>query len=127
MNSSKEPLLDQTPREGDFIQMSVNIPPTMQEPGLFGKNSAFVKITTVDHANHRAAWCTEGIPRFLLRTERWQALSVDEASGRTKYETIEVFAGLLAYFVKFFVGKNLALGFKAAADCLKKRAEEPSP
>ncbi|KAF8797601.1 hypothetical protein BYT27DRAFT_7204409 [Phlegmacium glaucopus] len=127
MNASKEPLLDQTPREGDFIQMSVHIPPTMQEPGLFGRGSAFVKITTIDHANHRAAWCTEGIPRFLLHTERWQALSVDEVTGKTKYETIEVFGGLFGYFVKFFVGKNLALGFKAGADCLKKCAEEASP
>jgi len=124
VNSSNEPLEDQTPREGNFLQVSVNLPPTMEEPGLFGKGSAFTKITTLDHTNHRVAWCTEGLPKFLLHTERWQALSVDVATGRTKYENIEVFGGILAYFVKFFVGKNLALGFKAAADCLKQCAEE---
>jgi len=127
VNSSKEPLSDQTPREGALIKMSVHIPPTMEKPGLFGKNSAFVKITTIDHVNHRAAWCTEGLPKFLLRTERWQALGVDVATGTTKYETIEVFGGILAYFIKFFIAKNLALSFKAAADTLKKYAEDSSP
>ena len=124
VNASKETLADQTPFEGSFIQINVNIPPTMEEPGWFGKSSAFAKVTSIDHINHRVAWVVE---RFLLRTERWQALSVDEATGRTKYETIEVFGGFLAYFVKFFVGKNLALGFQAYADCLKKCAEGSSP
>ena len=98
----------------------------MEEPGFFGRSSVFVKVTTLDHTNHRVAWCAEGLPKFLLRTERWQALSVDEVSGRTKYETIEVFGGFLAYFVKFFVGEKLALGFQAIADCLKKCAEASS-
>ena len=126
MNASKETLVDQTPFEGTFLQINVNLPPTMEEPGFFGKSSAFVKVTTIDHTNHRAAWSSEGLPKFLLYTDRWQALSVDEATGRTKYETIEVFGGLLAYFVKFFVGKNLALAFQASADCLKKCAEGSS-
>lgn len=99
----------------------------MEEPGFFAKSSAFAKMTTIDHINHRAAWSFEGLWKFLLHTERWQALSVDEATGKTKYETIEVFGGFLAYFIKFFVGKNLALGFQASADCLKKCAEESSP
>ena len=126
VNASKEALVDQTPHEGSFLHLKVNLPPTMEEPGLFGKSSAFVKVTTMDHTNHRAAWSSEGLPNFMLYTERWQALSVDEATGRTKYETIEVFGGFLAYFVKLFVGKNLALGFQASADCLKKCAEGSS-
>ena len=126
MNSSKETLADQTAREGSFLQIEVNLPPTMEEPGLFGKGSTLVKITTIDHINHRAAWSAEGYWKFLLHTERWQALSVDQATGKTRYETIEVFGGFLAYFVKFFVGKNLALGFQATADCLKRCAEESS-
>ena len=125
MNSSKDALADQTPREGSYLRIEVNLPPTMEEPGFFRKGFAFVKITALDHISHRAAWSSEGW-KFLLHTERWQALSVDEATGRTKYETIEVFGGLLAYFIKFFVGKNLILGFRAAADCLKKCAEESS-
>ena len=125
MNASKESLVDQTPHEGSFLHIQANIPPTMEEPGFFGKSSVFVKVTTLDHTNHRAAWCAEGFPKFLLHTERWQALSVDEVTGRTKYETIEVFGGFLAYFAKFFVGKNLALAFQAGADCLKKCAEGP--
>jgi hypothetical protein len=127
MNSSKETLADQTAREGSFLQIEVNLPPTMEEPGLFGKGSTFARITTIDHINHRAAWSAEGYWKFLLHTERWQALSVDQATGKTRYETIEVFGGFLAYFVKFFVGKNLALGFEATADSLKKSAEESAP
>lgn len=127
MNASKEILADQTPCEGSFLQINVNLPPTMEEPGFFGRQSVFVKVTSIDHTNHRATWCPEGLPKFLLHSERWQALSVDEATGGTKYETIEVFSGFLAYFVKFFVGKNLELGFQASADCLKKCAEESSP
>jgi len=127
VKASMEILDDQTLCEGSFLHIKVNLPPTMEEPGLFGRMSAFVKVTTIDHTNHRAAWCTEGLPKFLLHTERWQALSVDDVSGRTKYETIEVFGGFLAYFVKFFVGEKLALGFQASADCLKKCAEESSP
>jgi len=126
VNASKELLADQTPCEGSFLQLNVNIPPTMGEPGWFGRSSVLVKVTTIDHINHRAAWCAEGLPKFLLRTERWQALSVDEATGWTKYETIEVFNGFLAYFTKFFVGKNLALAFQTSADCLKKCAEGSS-
>jgi hypothetical protein len=127
VNASKEKLVDQTPFEGSYLQMNVNIPPTMEEPGWFGKSSAFVRIKSIDHTNRRAAWCAEELPKFILHTERWQALSVDEATGRTKYETFEVFNGFLAYFVKFFVGKNLALAFQATADCLKKCAEGSSP
>ena len=127
VNASNETIADQTPVEGSFLQIKVNIPPTMDEPGFLGKSSVFVKVKTIDHINHRAAWGAEALPKFLLHTERWQALSEDEATGRTKYETIEVFSGILAYFVKFFVGKNLALSFQAGADCLKKCAEGSSP
>ena len=99
----------------------------MQEPGFFRKSSILGKITAIDHVNHRVAWRFHGLPKCLLHTARWQTLSVDEVTGRTKYETIEVFGGFLAYLTKFFFGKNLALGFKAMAECLKKRAEELSP
>src|SRR5882757_2935202 len=91
VNSSKEPLADQTTHEGSLLQITVNLPPTMQEPGLFGESTVFGKVTTIDHTNHRVAWSASEYWRFLLHTERWQALSVDEATGRTKYETIEVF------------------------------------
>ncbi|KAF8154106.1 hypothetical protein B0H34DRAFT_720351 [Crassisporium funariophilum] len=124
VDASKQLLPDQTPAEGQYMSISVNMPPTLEEAGMFGKSSAFVTVTTLDPTNYRVAWCTAGMPRFLLHTERWQALSVDEATGKTKYETIEVFGGILAYFVRFFVGSKLSVGFKAAADTLKKRAEE---
>lgn len=94
----------------------------MGEPGLFQQQSAVETITAVDHENYRLAWVNISFPRFILNAERWQALSV-EADGKTRYETIEVFGGILAYVVKFFTRANLILGFNAQAEGLKRRAE----
>lgn len=125
VSPSKTPLADQTPEVGKHIVMQVHMPPTMDEPiGMFGANSAFCVITNIDSENHRAAWKTTGVPYFLLYTERWQALSVDEATGKTKYETIEVFGGVLAYVTSYFFGDKLRVSFQAFADTLKARAEQ---
>jgi hypothetical protein len=97
----------------------------MERPGLFGESSAFVKITTLDHENFRVAWNTAGLPKFILNTERWQVLSYDSITKQTTYETIEVFGGLLAYFVNWFVRPKIVLGFQAMAEGLKRRAEQP--
>lgn len=43
--------------------------------------------------------------------------------GKTKYESIEVFSGLVAYLVRLFVGRNLNLGVQAMAEGLKAQAE----
>jgi len=123
-DASKSPLSDQTPAEGKFMAIKVNMPPKLGEPGWFGGGSAFVSIENLDHENYRAAWATAGVPYFILHTKRWQSLSVDENTGKTKYENLEAFGGILAYLVRFFVGAKLRLGFQAAADSLKKRAEE---
>ncbi|KAF5314328.1 hypothetical protein D9619_011772 [Psilocybe cf. subviscida] len=123
-SASKEPLADQTPAEGKHIHMNVHMPPTMGEPGCFGAQKAFVIISSVEPDNYRVAWKTAGMPSFLLHTERWQALSMDDVSGKTKYETIEVFGGVLAYLVKLFVGEKLKVAFRAAADSLKTKAEQ---
>ena len=95
----------------------------MGEPGLFQVQSAFETITTVDHENYRVAWANIALPRFLLNAERWQLLSVD-GDGKTKYETTEVFGGILAYIIKFLMREKLAMGFNAQAEGLKKRAEQ---
>lgn len=116
-------LTEQTPTEGSYASISpVHLPPTMGEPGLFGKSSAFVRITTLDRENHRVAWNVASLPGFLLRTERWQTLCIDP-SGKTKYESKEVFGGIIAWLVYFFVYSNLVLGFNAQAEGLKNRAE----
>jgi hypothetical protein len=121
---SNQRLDDQTPAEGKHLSIAVNMPPKLGEPGWFGRGSAFVKIEMLDSQTFRVVWTTAGFPRWLLHTERWQLLSVDETSGKTRYDTIEVFDGVAAYFVKFFVGGKLRLGFKAAAESLKARAEQ---
>ena len=97
----------------------------MEKPGLFGKSSAFVKITTLDHENFRVAWSFAGLPKFILHTERWQVLSYDSITKQTTYETIEMFGGLLAYFVNWINRPKLVLGFQAMAEGLKRRAEQP--
>ncbi|KAF9480311.1 hypothetical protein BDN70DRAFT_623161 [Pholiota conissans] len=125
VSPSKVPLPDQTPVVGEHITINVNMPPTMDEPGLFGTNTAFCVITHIDGENYRVSWKTAGVPYFLLHTERWQALSIDEATGKTKYETVEAFGGILAYITSFFFGDKLRVSFKAAADTLKAHAEQP--
>lgn len=94
----------------------------MGEPHFMGSHSTVVRITVIDHENYRAAWTTAGgLPKWALFAERWQTLTVE--GEKTKYESVEVFSGILAYVVKFFTGKNLVLGVKAMAEGLKSRSE----
>jgi hypothetical protein len=116
-------LADQTPTAGRKLFISpVHLPPTMGTPRFMESHSTTVRMTTIDHDNYRAAWVTAGgLPSWLLQAERWQMLTVEE--GKTKYESVEVFRGIIAYVVKFFTGKNLVLGVRAMAEGLKSRAE----
>lgn len=114
--------------EGKHTSISVHLPPTMDTPGLFGKNGAFCEITILDPENYRVAWETVPsllAPSWLLHAERWQILT-ELPEGKTKYETTEVMFGPAAYIVKFVVGSWLKLGFQAFADSLKGRAEAAS-
>ena len=83
-------------------------------------NTTQISVTFLDVANHRVAWESH-IP-WLLHANRWQWLTVLD-DGKTRYETIEVFTGPLAWVVKWFAGANLRLGFKAMAEGLKTRVE----
>jgi len=49
---------------------------------------------------------------------------VEDGRKKTRYETIEVFGGPLAYVIKCVVGSGLQQGFTAMAEGLKKRSEE---
>lgn len=101
----------------------VHLPPTLDDLPSYKKSSAFVVCTCLDNGNHRVAWRTAGsLPAWLLDAERWQMLTVQE-DGRVKYESVEVFKGIVAYLVKLVVGKDLILGVEAMAEGLKKRAE----
>ncbi|KAG5644274.1 hypothetical protein DXG03_008759 [Asterophora parasitica] len=121
-DKSGNPLPDQTPAEGKYLLIApVHLPPTMGEPGWFQKQSAFEIITAVDHENYRVAWVNIALPKFLLSAERWQILT--QVDGKTKYQTTEVFGGIIAYIVNFFMYKKLVLGFNAQAEGLKKQAE----
>ncbi|KAJ7730363.1 hypothetical protein DFH07DRAFT_969185 [Mycena maculata] len=123
VDESGTALADQTPvAEKKLFISPVHLPPTMGTPRFMQSHSTTVRITTIDHEQHRAAWVTAGgLPRWALYAERWQMLTVE--NGKTKYESIEVFHGILAYVVQWFTGKNLVLGVRAMAEGLKSRSE----
>lgn len=80
----------------------------------------------MDPDNYRCAWDTVGYPAWLLATLRWQALVevVEDGRKKTRYETVEAFSGLMAYLVKWFVGRGIQQAFIAMAEGLKERSEE---
>ncbi|KZP12881.1 hypothetical protein FIBSPDRAFT_897872 [Athelia psychrophila] len=127
-DSSQTPLRDEVPTAGAHLLMSrVHIPPTMDDASVRSPSSSLERITVLDHENYRCAWVYISLPTWLLKAERWQMLTVvnsGEGEGEvTKYESIEVFGGILAYVVKFFVRSGLVEGFQAMTDSLKQRAE----
>jgi len=124
VDASGAPPASKEPAEGLYIDIGrVHIPPTFEEPGLMGKSTVYVQITVVDKEHYRVAWETAGwVPAWLLHSERWQTLE-ELPDGRTKYESLEVFKGPVAYLIKLLVGPGLIQGFQAMADTLKQRAE----
>ncbi len=116
---TKEKEQDQTPAPGRHLRMACHIPPTMKEKRNVQR--PFEMITCIDEGNHRAAWANKDYPSWLFRAERWQALSF--VDGKTVYETREVFAGPLAYFVKWFLARSLRRSFEEMAESLKRRSE----
>lgn len=87
------------------------------------KHSAAVVITALDHENHRVCWESTNWPRIpaVFFATRWQTVSF--VDGQTKYETAEVFGGLLAYVVGFFFKKGLNEGARGMGEGLKRRCE----
>lgn len=124
--NSRQPLPDQKLELGKYIDMLVNMNPgeTPEDPSYRDKGNAFAMISTLEPENYRVAWTAAMYPNFVLRTVRIQALSIDEATGMTKYENREAFGGILAYVVKFLAGEKLVKGFAGAANSLKKHAEK---
>ncbi|KAK0476139.1 hypothetical protein IW261DRAFT_1339852 [Armillaria novae-zelandiae] len=121
-DSSRNILPDQTIAEGKYIHICpVHLTPSLEDVPFYNRSSAFVVCTALDHDNHRVAWRTTP-PRWLLDAERWQSCTV-ESGGKVKYESVEVFSGVLAYFVRFFVGQKLINGVGAMAEGLKAKSE----
>ncbi|KDQ55901.1 hypothetical protein JAAARDRAFT_313538 [Jaapia argillacea MUCL 33604] len=120
VNADKTPCQDPTPAEGKHLLIYANIPPTMDKTP--SKPSAFEIITLVDNENYRISWRNIDFPSKLLVANRWQTLSEVEG-GKTKYETTEVFNGLAAYYIRWFLAKDLQKSFDAFAEGLKMRSE----
>ncbi|KZT22978.1 hypothetical protein NEOLEDRAFT_573125 [Neolentinus lepideus HHB14362 ss-1] len=124
VDKSKKPLGDQTPAPGKYLLISFSMPPTL-DPSVKPK-PAFEYITNVDHANYRVSWRNVDMPAWLLWADRWQSLT-EEGDGKVKYETFEVFGGILAYVVKWFMSGHLEEAFEAMGKGLKERAEKVEP
>ena len=121
------PESEQTPRAGAHLLIyPVHIPPSIEPHRMIPAASTFQVITTFDADNYRCAWQGAEIPAWLLSNERWQALVevVEDGRKKTRYETIEVFGGLLAYVLKFLLVGLLERGFIAMGEGLKRRSEE---
>ncbi|KAH8112063.1 hypothetical protein DFH11DRAFT_1546044 [Phellopilus nigrolimitatus] len=123
VNASKQADAEQTLVEGKHLLMKCHVPPSTNDAAPPRRPQCpFERVTVVDAAQHRLAWVNIDYPAWALRAERWQTLTVLDG-GRTRYETWEVFGGILAYAVKWFVGKPLRESFDAFADGLKTRSE----
>ena len=121
--TDNKPLADQTAKEGEHLLMSpVHIPPTMDDASVWFPSSSLELITTIDHENYRCSWRYISLPQWLLSATRWQALSV-VAGGKTKYESVEVFTGVVAYVLKVVLRSGLRKGFEAMGEGLKRRSE----
>ena len=119
MDSSNRPLEDQSPKVGATILMKVNVPPTMDETSHY--QSPRECVTHIDHIDQRVAWRYVSLPSWLLNATRWQWLT--DQNGKTKYDSLEVFKGPAAYFVKWLYGRGLVQGVDEMAKGLKARAE----
>ena len=148
-DSSFRPLLDHPqPSEGAYIAMRVRVPPRGLDDNDKGLRASKEVVTFVDVKNHRIVWEQVGLPKWLIRAERWQEVTEEQDDGKssTKYMTIEVrfstrlnlildaingifkiifqvFHGPGAWFVRLFMHANLMKSFQAMADGLKKHAE----
>ncbi|KAI0339099.1 hypothetical protein BDW22DRAFT_1432006 [Trametopsis cervina] len=127
---ASRPHASQVPHEGSYLTLRVHLPPSFDAPrgfSLLSPSTTHLVIAVLEPENYRAAW-TNRMPQWLMTTERWQWLTVVEGEEggerRTKYESIEVFNGPAAWFVRWFVAPYLRVAFKAMADGLKARAEE---
>ncbi|KAI0057623.1 hypothetical protein BV25DRAFT_1357244 [Artomyces pyxidatus] len=120
LDEAGQPLLGRAPERGVHIRLAMHIPPTMDDSAK--PSQAEEILTHVDHENLRLAWRFATPARWLMHAERWQILR--GAGEQTTYETWEVFGGLLAYPISFFMKGKLQAAFDAMAEALKARAEE---
>ena len=120
-NGSGKPHSDQTAKEGVVLVLKTNIPPSLSPPGWFSPSATEI-ITHLDPDNHRVAWANTA-PKWILAAQRWQSLTAVEG-GKTKYETIEVFNGPLAWLMRWFMGRSLEGCFERMGQDLKNWVEQ---
>jgi hypothetical protein len=122
-DKSGNPIEDQTPRANTYVTMKTNMPASLKPTRSYGSTRCLV--TVLDHESFRAAWVYDMMPNWLLSAERWQTLTVLD-NRRTRYETREVFGGVLAYIVKFLYQETLNQCCIAMGKALKEVSEQQS-
>ncbi|KAI0047390.1 hypothetical protein FA95DRAFT_1559110 [Auriscalpium vulgare] len=118
-DEDKRPLVTQRAETGRRLHLKMNLPPTMDDSAKHSEATEI--ITVVDSENFRFAWRFATPARWAIHAERWQTLRV--VNGKTTYETWEVFGGILAYLIWFFMKGKLQKAFDEMAQSLKSRAE----
>jgi hypothetical protein len=84
VDAKNVPLADQTPRAGERLILTVQIPPLPSH-----SQTSYENITNVFNApTYRVSWKQTMYPDFLLGAERWSAVS--EQGGKAVYESREV-------------------------------------
>ncbi|KAF5392031.1 hypothetical protein D9757_003218 [Collybiopsis confluens] len=128
--ASPVPLTDQTdPKPGHYMLLHVHTPPQLAEPHFllkpFQVSRTVVRLKVVDYKRRRLAWRTSGgFPEWLLWCERWQMVAANGAGDHAcRYESYEVFGGLVAYLMWILCVKVLLLrGVVEMAEALSTRA-----
>ncbi len=109
------PRIEATLNIGDPVILHVRMKPgqkTMRQPEVM---TSYVE-------GQELGWgTTMGLP-VLLRANRTQKLT-DLAGGRTRYETVDRFEGVLVPLVMALYGAHVQRGFDETASALKARAE----
>ena len=81
------------------------------------------RVHLLDHSAHQLGWEFPWWPAWLLNGVRVQVVAHDEASGKTRYATREVFCGPFAHLLSWTSAGRVTHGFEAVAKALKERAE----
>ena len=105
---------------GKGLVMICNIPPSLRDRKDARTVNELIKV--VDPVNGTLSWQNIDYPNWAMQAQRWQTLT-RTSDGTTSYDTHEDFNGVLAYFLKWFLGKSLVESFQGFVTGLKSRSE----
>ena len=107
--------------KGAISIVKSNVPPTG-----FTEGKIVSQLDVVDYepSEYRLVWRLVGYPSWILFCERTQVLKAVEGDPtKTIYENSEVFTGVLAYVVDWWMGRVMLETFTQVGGWLKDRVE----